>query len=90
MFEAAESNSWDDAEKIAYMAFELYENGQMALALMQLEEAMEINPNNSAWHFNAGLTLDALDRFDDAIEAYHKALELGGEEPEVLNSLAVD
>ena len=90
MYEAAENNCWDDAEKMAYLAYELYEEGRMELALAQLEEAIEINPNNAAWHFNAGLTLDAMDRFDDAIEAYQKALEQDGDDPEILNSLAVD
>ncbi len=90
MYETADNNCWDDAEKMAFLAYELYENGQMNLALLQLEEAIGVNPSNSAWHFNSGLTLDALDRFDDAIKAYLEALSLGGDDPEILNSLAVD
>ncbi len=50
----------------------------------------QINPNNSAWHFNAGLALDSMNDFDNAIKAYQKALELTPDDPEMLNSLAVD
>ena len=94
MFESTEYdtdfNSWNDAEKMALHAFELYEEGQMNLALAQLQQAIDINPSNSAWYFNAGLTLDALERFGEAIEAYHIALEVSPDDPEILNSLAVD
>ena len=80
----------DDAEKMAYMAYELYENGQMGMALMHIQEAIEINPTNSSWHFNAGLTLDTMDRFEEAIKEYKKSLEISEGDPEILNSLAVD
>ena len=90
MLEESEFNLWGDAEKMANIAFELYERGQMNMALAQLTEAIEINPNNSAWHFNAGLTLDALERFEDAIAAYKEALALSPDDPEILNCLAVD
>ena len=90
MFDAMDNGSWDQAEQKAYEAYELYEDGRMHLALLQLHEAIELNPSNSAWHFNAGLTLDALERYDDAIDYYEKALTLNCEDPEILNSLAVD
>jgi Flp pilus assembly protein TadD len=93
MFETFESGSyggWDEAEEKAFMAYEMYETGQMNLALGQLAEAIEINPTNSAWYFNKGLTLDTLERFEEAIEAYEQALKLKGDDPEILNCLAVD
>ncbi len=83
-------SSWDKADQMADRAFELYENGNVSQALTQLREAIEINPNNSAWHFNAGLALDSMDNYDLAIKAYEKALELSPGDPEILNSLAVD
>ncbi len=90
MFETTDFNPWDEADRMAGMAFEMYENGQMDLALTQLQEAIEINPGNSAWLFNKGLTLDAMERYLEAIESFEQALELSPDDPEILNSLAVD
>ncbi len=88
--DADEHSSWDKADQMADRAFELYEDGQISQALAQLVEAVEINPNNSAWHFNIALALDSLDNFADAIKAYQKALELRSDDPEILNCLAID
>src|SRR5690606_31409198 len=49
-----------------------------------------INPANGTWHFNKALTLDAIDRFDDAINEYEVALQFNPGDLEILNSLAVD
>ena len=88
--DADEYSSWDKADQMADMAFELYEDGQIPQALAQLAAAIEINPNNSAWHFNIALALDSMDNFELAIEAYQKALELTPDDPETLNCLAID
>ena len=88
MLEEAGYNNWGDAEKIAHDAFEMYETGEMTEALSQLKEAISINAANSSWHFNAGLTLDALNRFEEAIESYQQALDLTGDDPEILNIYA--
>lgn len=69
-FDGAEFGPYDKAERNARKAFELYEDGKMTQALTQLDRALEINPTNSAWHFNRGLTLDAISRFDEAINEY--------------------
>jgi Flp pilus assembly protein TadD len=90
MFDAMDYNFWDEAEEKVHMAFEMYENGQMNSALQQLGQAIEINPANSAWYFNKGLTLDTLERFEEAIDAFQQALNLKGDDPEILNCLAVD
>jgi tetratricopeptide (TPR) repeat protein len=90
MFDAMDDNSWNDAEMLAMRAYELYENGELTDALAQLEEAIEINPDNASWLFNAGLTLDAMDQFKSAIKAYELALEINPDDPEIMNSLAVD
>jgi tetratricopeptide (TPR) repeat protein len=89
-FEDMESSYYTEAERKAHKAFELYEDGKMSQALDQLETALEINPSNSAWHFNKALTLDAVNRFDDAIGEYEIALQLNPNDLEILNSLAVD
>jgi tetratricopeptide (TPR) repeat protein len=90
MFDSMDSNPWDDAEKMAFTAYEMYENGEMSDALEQLQQAIELNPTNPAWFFNAGLTLDSMDRFENAIAAYKHALELDPDDHEIMNSLAVD
>ena len=85
-----DSNPWDNAEEMASKAFELYEEGLMTQALKQLEDAIDINPENSDLFFNAGLTLDAMNQFKGAISAYEHASELKPDDPEILNSLAID
>lgn len=89
-YDDMEQNFWDDAEEKALCAYEMYELGDMPMALKHLEEAIEINPDNGAWHFNAGLTLDAMGRFQEAILSYNEALEHIPDDLEILNSLAVD
>jgi len=90
MFDAMDDNSWNDAEMLAMRAYELYENGELKDALEQLEDAIEINPENAAWIFNAGLILDGMDQFKSAINAYQQALQITPDDPEIMNSLAVD
>ncbi|OHB54979.1 MAG: hypothetical protein A2Y12_00955 [Planctomycetes bacterium GWF2_42_9] len=90
-FEQNEDNSsWDQAEQKAMQAYELYEDGRMNEALTAMNEALELNPANDRWHFNKALTLDAMERFEEAIGEYKAALELNGGDIEILNCLAVD
>lgn len=58
--------------------------------LFELDTAIEINPYNGAWHFNKALTLDSINRFEDAIEEYETALQLNADDTEILNCLAID
>ncbi|MFA6176195.1 MAG: tetratricopeptide repeat protein [Phycisphaerae bacterium] len=83
-------NPWGSAEQKALKAFELYESGQMNDALVAMNEALDINPANDRWHFNKALTLDAMERFDEAIAEYKLAIELNPNDIETLNCLAVD
>jgi len=85
-----EFNSWDKAEQKAIKAFELYEEGQMDDALCAMNEALDINPDNDRWHFNKALTLDAMERFEEAIDEYKLTLNFNGDDIETLNCLAVD
>jgi tetratricopeptide (TPR) repeat protein len=90
-FEQSEDfNSWDQAEQKAVKAYELYEEGRMNEALSAMNEAIDINPSNDRWHFNKALTLDAMERFEPAIDEYKLALDLSPEDIETLNCLAVD
>jgi len=90
LFEDMEFGPYDKAERKARRAFELYEQGDISQALLVLEDALQINPSNSAWHFNKALALDAINRFEEAINEYKIALDMNPLDVEVLNSLAVD
>jgi predicted TPR repeat methyltransferase len=59
--------------------------GGMLMGLKQTEEALRdyqsalaINPSNPKFHTNCGEALVLLDRAEDAKQAFHRALELGG------------
>lgn len=90
LFDEMDFGYYTEAERKARRAYELYEDGKMALALIELETAITINPSSSSLHFNKGLTLDAVNRFEEAISEYETALELNPNDLEILNSLAVD
>jgi tetratricopeptide (TPR) repeat protein len=90
LFDDMEFDSFSEAEHKAKKAFELYEDGKIVQALTELDAALEINPANSAWHFDKALTLDTKGEFDDAISEYEIALQLNPDDLEILNSLAVD
>ena len=90
IFEDMPFGSYDKAEHKANKAFELYENGKETDALVELDEALEINPSNSSWHFNKALVLDAKGLFDEAVIEYETAMHLAPNDLEILNSLAVD
>jgi len=81
---------FSEAEYRAEQAREYYERGRWHDALRELEAAIEINPDNSNWLFNKGLTLDTLERHHEAVECYEKAFELNPADPETLNCLGVD
>ncbi len=89
-YEDQSGEAYGAAEQKAYHAFELYEDGRITQALMELEEAIEINPASSAYHFNKALALDSLNKFNEAIDEYEVALTLSPNDVEILNSLAVD
>jgi tetratricopeptide (TPR) repeat protein len=90
LYEEMEFSYFSEAEQKARKAFELYEDGQMAQALDELDTAIELNPANSAWHFDKALALDAVSRFEEAIAEYEMALQLSPHDLEILNSLAID
>ncbi len=82
--------SWDYAEKQAAAAHQLYEENNFEAAIAAIDKAIEINPDNEAWHFNKALALDAMERFDEAIEEYKIADSIKPDDTEILNSLAID
>lgn len=71
-------------------AYELILNGQEEKGLDQIRAFLQNNPHVwNAW-FMLGWGLRKLERYDDGIEAFKKALELGGNEvSDTFNELAI-
>ncbi|HSV26675.1 MAG TPA: tetratricopeptide repeat protein [Sedimentisphaerales bacterium] len=82
--------SWNDAERKAHKAWELFETGDAPRALKALCSALSQNPTNASWHFDKALTLDALEHYEEAIREYKIAMEFSPNDVEILNCLAVD
>jgi tetratricopeptide (TPR) repeat protein len=83
-------NDWNDAERRVERAQELFEQHKWLEALDELRAATAINPYNSAWFFNTGLTLDELGRFEEAIDAYEHALRIEPNDIQCLQHLGID
>jgi tetratricopeptide (TPR) repeat protein len=85
-----DSNDWNDAERLVERAHELFEQRKWQEALDELVKATHINPYNGGWFFNIGLTLDELDRREEAVVAYQKALEFEPDDVQGLLRLGAD
>lgn len=83
-------NDWYDAEQRVERAQQLCEARRWADALAEIDAALEVNPENESWLSQRGFLLDQLERFEEAIAAYRKALEGDSQDCEVLVALAVD
>src|SRR5881392_310223 len=83
-------SDWNDAERRVEKAQELFEQHRWLEALEELRAATDINPYNGGWFFNIGLTLDEMGRFDEAIDAYRKALTIEETDLQAMNHLGVD
>lgn len=83
-------NDWMDAEARVEHAHRLYEDGRWPEAAAELRAAIEINPYNAAWHYNLGLTLEAMEDFPRAGDALVQAAELEKDDVEILNALGVN
>ncbi|HUS46887.1 MAG TPA: tetratricopeptide repeat protein [Phycisphaerae bacterium] len=83
-------NDWINAETRAEHARDLYDEGRLAEAAAELRAAIDLNPYNPSWHFNLGLTLEAMEDYIRACEAYRAALRLKPDDIEILNCLGVN
>ncbi|HHH76444.1 MAG TPA: tetratricopeptide repeat protein, partial [Phycisphaerae bacterium] len=78
-----------DAEFRVRRAHELYQDGKWAEAAAELSAAITSDPARASWHFNLGLTYEAMDDFIQARESYDAAVQLDGEDIEILNRLGL-
>ena len=62
LFEDATFGFFEKGELKARKALELYEDGKIPQALLELDDALQINPANSALHFNKALALGSMMR----------------------------
>jgi|GEM_PF-6849940 len=69
-------NPWTDAERHARRAHRFYETGRWRLALSELKLAIEKDPDQAEWYVGLGLTLEALNRFREAADAFRIVTEL--------------
>jgi len=83
-------SDWADAERHAELAHQYYEAGQWDKAVEELRQALSVNPEQTEWQFGLGLTLDALERYEEAIEAFREVVRLRGDDLEALLHLGVD
>lgn len=82
-------NDWFEAEQRIERAQEFSESQRWAEALAELDAALGINPTVAIWHAQRGYLLEELDRPEDAVGAYERALELEPDEPDIAVALGV-
>lgn len=83
-------SEWNEADQHAERAQEFYRAGQWERALQELREALDQRPDEGEWLFGLGLTLDALERYEEAAEAFQRALQIRGEDVPGLLHLGID
>ncbi len=83
-------NEWFEAEKRVERAHELYESGRWEEALRELRAALRVNPDQPQWQYNLGVTLEAMGRYPEAVEAFKLALVHEGEDLELLNIIGIN
>ena len=81
-------NDWVDAEHHVERAHELFDAGRWDEAESELRRALSLNPYQSEWHFNLGLTLEAAGRDADAAAAFMDAFRLS-DDPDAHAALLV-
>jgi tetratricopeptide (TPR) repeat protein len=78
---AAQPDHWDSLHLLSVLS---YQRGDYALALDQIDAALDINPDNSlAWN-QRGLALQRLKRFEDVVASYDRALAVWPDHAEAL------
>lgn len=83
-------DEWSKAEEHAERARKFFEAGQLERALEELQRALAVRPDQEDWQYGMGLTLEALERFEEAAACFRRVLDLRGQEdPDLLLHLAL-
>jgi tetratricopeptide (TPR) repeat protein len=69
-------NDWVDAEQHVELAHEHYNAGRWDEAEAELRHALSLNPYQTEWQFNLGLTLEAAGRYEAASDAFIQCARL--------------
>jgi len=83
-------NDWLNAERHAERAQRFYDAGEWAKALGELQRALALHPDHDEWLFGMGMTLDAMERHEEAAACFEKVAALRGDDADVLLHLAID
>ncbi len=84
------SNEWAEAEVRVDRAHRLYDQGRWAEASAELQAAISVNPYQAAWHFNLGLTYEAMEDHAAACKSFQNALAIDDQDVECLNCYAAN
>lgn len=82
-------NDWSMAEQHAERGWRHYEAGRWDHALRLLRRALSIQPDQAEWWFGVGLSLDALQRYPEAVDAYRRVLDINPEDAEAMLHLGL-
>lgn len=83
-------SEWIDASSRVERAQDLYRQGRWVEAAAELRAAIEVNPCNASWLYNLGLTLEALEDYSGACDAFQDAVDIEATDIETLNRLGVN
>ncbi len=72
----------------AGLGMALADQGNHAAAIDEFKAALKLDPQLTGIHYNLGLSQAKLQRYDDAISSYQKEVDIGGDDPDLENSLA--
>lgn len=81
-------HDWQEAEHRIERAQRLCEMRHWAEALVELDAALAIQPDNAAWHAQRGVLLEELGRSEEAAGAFERSLDIDGSDPDVVMALA--
>jgi len=66
----------DDAFLYGFRFVLFYNSGKIEVARLDIERAVQLEPDNTTWRYNLGVTYYFQKKYDLAFEAYNRVLEL--------------